>query len=85
MPHPENGLTALAGAATVALQPADDAALWGSGFFIAPGWVLTCAHVLAPHLRPGHGSVFHVRGSGPVVADDVVQRTGVQAHRDVVE
>ncbi|MEU2851796.1 trypsin-like peptidase domain-containing protein [Streptomyces syringium] len=65
MPHPENGLTALAGAATVALQPADDAALWGSGFFIAPGWVLTCAHVLAPHLRPGHGSVFHVRGSGP--------------------
>lgn len=19
---------------------------WGSGFFIAPGWVLTCAHVI---------------------------------------
>ena len=25
--------------------------MWGSGFFVAPGWVLTCAHVLAPHLR----------------------------------
>lgn len=20
---------------------------WGTGFFIAPGWVLTCAHVVA--------------------------------------
>ncbi|MEV4441316.1 trypsin-like peptidase domain-containing protein [Streptomyces sp. NPDC049577] len=24
----------------------DDARFWGSGFFIAPGWVLTCAHVV---------------------------------------
>jgi len=33
--------------ATVRLGPDDDTdRLWGSGFFVAPGWVLTCAHVL---------------------------------------
>ncbi len=25
-----------------------EAALWGSGYFVAPGWVLTCAHVVGP-------------------------------------
>lgn len=33
--------------ATVRLGPDDSSdQLWGSGFFVAPGWVLTCAHVL---------------------------------------
>ncbi|MCL6300261.1 VMAP-C domain-containing protein [Streptomyces kronopolitis] len=39
-----------AGRATVGLRPAPGAPaprMWGSGVFIAPGWVLTCAHVLA--------------------------------------
>lgn len=27
-------------------------AMWGSGFFVAPGWVLTCAHVLRPGGEP---------------------------------
>src|SRR4051794_32905234 len=39
-----------AGRTTVALRAAPgaaDARLWGSGVLIAPGWVLTCAHVLA--------------------------------------
>ncbi|MFF7412431.1 VMAP-C domain-containing protein [Streptomyces lydicus] len=39
----------LAGRTTVALRAAPgvpDAPLWGSGVLIAPGWVLTCAHVL---------------------------------------
>ncbi|GCD43064.1 trypsin-like peptidase domain-containing protein [Streptomyces paromomycinus] len=38
-----------AGRATVAVRPAPGvtpAPLWGSGVFVAPGWVLTCAHVL---------------------------------------
>ncbi|MFE7119042.1 trypsin-like peptidase domain-containing protein [Streptomyces sp. NPDC057654] len=26
--------------------PGEQPAAWGSGFFVAPGWVLTCAHVL---------------------------------------
>ncbi|MEV0275242.1 trypsin-like peptidase domain-containing protein [Streptomyces sp. NPDC050610] len=28
------------------LPDADEQSAWGSGFFVAPGWVLTCAHVL---------------------------------------
>ncbi|GAA2579094.1 trypsin-like peptidase domain-containing protein [Streptomyces tubercidicus] len=39
-----------AGRTTVALRPApgtSGARPWGSGVLIAPGWVLTCAHVLA--------------------------------------
>ncbi|MFI8243391.1 trypsin-like peptidase domain-containing protein [Streptomyces sp. NPDC085866] len=40
-------LEQLASRATVRIGP-DQApkTLWGSGFFVAPGWVLTCAHVL---------------------------------------
>ncbi|MEU9120391.1 trypsin-like peptidase domain-containing protein [Streptomyces sp. NPDC048506] len=39
-----------AGRTTVGLRAAPDATdgrLWGSGVLIAPGWVLTCAHVLS--------------------------------------
>jgi hypothetical protein len=53
-------------AATVHLLPtgADTGPLWGSGFFVAPGWVLTAAHVLRPHLAADRDTVFRVRGEG---------------------
>ncbi|MEV6884036.1 trypsin-like peptidase domain-containing protein [Streptomyces sp. NPDC051135] len=56
----------LARAATVHLLPVrgDGAPLWGSGFFVAPGRVLTAAHVLRPHLAADPGTVFRVRGEG---------------------
>ncbi|WP_407561080.1 trypsin-like peptidase domain-containing protein [Streptomyces sp. 184] len=41
-------LCKLAAAATVDIRAApgsDDGSLWGSGFLVAPEWVLTCAHV----------------------------------------
>ncbi|MDJ1135270.1 trypsin-like peptidase domain-containing protein [Streptomyces iconiensis] len=48
-------LEVLVGRATVWLGPDERCqegpgghAMWGSGFFVAPGWVLTCAHVLRP-------------------------------------
>lgn len=53
-------------AATVHLLPAGgkDSPLWGSGFFVAPGWVLTAAHVLRPHLAADRTVAFRVRGEG---------------------
>ncbi|WP_432191494.1 trypsin-like peptidase domain-containing protein [Streptomyces sp. bgisy027] len=43
-------LDTLATRATVWIGPDDDSgAQWGSGFFITPEWVLTCAHVLLAH------------------------------------
>lgn len=65
--HPHlDRLGALARAATVHLLPAEGDAtpLWGSGFFVAPGWVLTAAHVLRPHLAKDRSMVFRVRGQG---------------------
>lgn len=63
-----------AGRATVALRPAPGATAgrpWGSGVLIAPGWVLTCAHVLAASdgRRRGTGpdGVFGVAFGGRVV------------------
>ncbi|MBT2505956.1 trypsin-like peptidase domain-containing protein [Streptomyces sp. ISL-98] len=38
--------------------------LWGSGFFVAPGWLLTCAHVLRGRVRSGSDKAFLVRGDG---------------------
>ncbi|MGP3926614.1 VMAP-C domain-containing protein [Streptomyces sp. 8N616] len=54
-------------------QAGTGAAMWGSGFFIAPGWVLTCAHVLRSYLREQQDRVFAVRnevvnGGAPVEA-----------------
>ncbi|MFK4098550.1 trypsin-like peptidase domain-containing protein [Streptomyces sp. NPDC019531] len=41
--------------ATVRIGPRENpGTLWGSGFFVAPGWVLTCAHVL-PLARGAEG------------------------------
>lgn len=30
---------------------------WGTGFFVAPGWILTCAHVI----QAAHGQPIQVR------------------------
>ncbi|KOT99993.1 hypothetical protein ADK86_14780 [Streptomyces sp. NRRL F-5755] len=64
-----------AGRATVAVRPApgvDPAPLWGSGVFVAPGWVLTCAHVLVSgdgRRRPtGPGGEVGVAFGGRVAA-----------------
>jgi hypothetical protein len=51
--------------ATVHFLPGDGRPpLWGSGFFVAPGWVLTAAHVLRPHLAKNRRTTFRVRGAG---------------------
>ncbi|MFH8348150.1 trypsin-like peptidase domain-containing protein [Streptomyces sp. NPDC018045] len=64
-----------AGRATVAIRPAPGvrpAPLWGSGVFVAPGWVLTCAHVLAGgdgrRRATGPGGEVGVAFGGRVVA-----------------
>ncbi|MFI9229425.1 VMAP-C domain-containing protein [Streptomyces rimosus] len=64
-----------AGRATVAVRAApgvDPAPLWGSGVFVAPGWVLTCAHVLVSgdgRRRPtGPGGEVGVAFGGRVAA-----------------
>ncbi|MFE2260589.1 VMAP-C domain-containing protein [Streptomyces griseosporeus] len=66
MSEREDRLSDLVRAATVHLLAAGgkDTPLWGSGFFVAPGWVLTAAHVLRPHLAAGRDTVFRVRGEG---------------------
>jgi hypothetical protein len=38
--------------------------MWGSGFFVAPGLIVTCAHVLRAPLRNKPQAVFLVRGKG---------------------
>ncbi|MFH8613855.1 trypsin-like peptidase domain-containing protein [Streptomyces sp. NPDC017979] len=55
-------IDALLRAATVHLGARDGAPPWGTGFFVAPGTLLTCAHVLAPHLRGDPGRIFKVGG-----------------------
>lgn len=45
------------------------ARFWGSGFFIAPGWVLTCAHVV------GNGGGDVLRGAAAVDITDARDRT----------
>ncbi|MFD7404977.1 trypsin-like peptidase domain-containing protein [Streptomyces sp. NPDC059866] len=59
-------LHALAKAATVHLLSAegDDKPLWGSGFLVAPGWVLTAAHVVRPYLAARRDLTFRVCGEG---------------------
>ncbi|MEV0370152.1 trypsin-like peptidase domain-containing protein [Streptomyces sp. NPDC050636] len=64
-----------AGRTTVSLRAAPgapDTRLWGSGVLIAPGWVLTCAHVLAAsdgrRREAGPGGVFGVAFGGRVRA-----------------
>ncbi|WP_353944678.1 trypsin-like peptidase domain-containing protein [Streptomyces sp. HUAS MG91] len=57
-------LDTLARAATVHLLPAgaDGPEQWGSGFFVAPGVVVTAAHVLRPWLAKRPDLEFAVRG-----------------------
>ena len=63
MPDAYTDLRALVRASTVRLLPGDPLRtdMWGSGFFIAPGWVLTCAHVLLPHIQ-NQQEIFRVAG-----------------------
>lgn len=58
-------LDSLARDATVHLLPygGTGTQMWGSGFFVAPGWVLTAAHVLRPYLAEERHLPFAVRGS----------------------
>ncbi|MFF4798653.1 trypsin-like peptidase domain-containing protein [Streptomyces sp. NPDC001351] len=62
-------LDALLSRATVRIGPgrAPDT-LWGSGFFVAPGWVLTCAHVLPLAHGPERVGVLRVQGHQRVTA-----------------
>ncbi|WLW52257.1 trypsin-like peptidase domain-containing protein [Streptomyces sp. YU58] len=56
-------LEQLASRATVRIGPYDAPdELWGSGFFVAPGWVLTCAHVLPPGQDAESVGELRVRG-----------------------
>ncbi|MEE1737119.1 trypsin-like peptidase domain-containing protein [Streptomyces sp. BE147] len=57
-------LDALVRAATVHFLPPepDQDRMWGSGFFVAPGWILTAAHVLLPYVREDQGRRFRVAG-----------------------
>ncbi|MFD7814074.1 trypsin-like peptidase domain-containing protein [Streptomyces sp. NPDC059785] len=58
-------LDALVVRATVRIGPGEDPAkLWGSGFFVAPGWVLTCAHILPPGPDPEYPVTLRVQGHG---------------------
>ncbi|HCA88297.1 MAG TPA: serine protease [Streptomyces sp.] len=60
MEHFHQHLAPLVRAATVRIHeppggyPSEGPPLWGSGFFVAPNWVLTCAHVA---MRGGGGEV----------------------------
>ncbi|MFF3910512.1 serine protease [Streptomyces sp. NPDC001848] len=56
------GLDALAQAATVEIGPVNQQACWGTGFFVAPGTVLTAAHVVAPLFRRDPEGICEVRG-----------------------
>ncbi|WP_406273350.1 serine protease [Streptomyces sp. NBC_00191] len=63
-PDSDSVIDALTRAATVHFSHRqDDSPMWGSGFFVAPGWVLTCAHVLAPHLKGDPAMTFRLCGS----------------------
>ncbi|MFD9795470.1 trypsin-like peptidase domain-containing protein [Streptomyces sp. NPDC059070] len=57
---PDPYLHELTRLATVHLLAARGGPMWGSGFFVAPGWVLTCAHVLRARLAGDREQVFHV-------------------------
>ncbi|MER5759359.1 trypsin-like peptidase domain-containing protein [Streptomyces sp. NPDC002082] len=49
--------------ATVRIGPQGDPdRLWGTGFFVAPGWVLSCAHVIPGVERPEAVGTFLVHG-----------------------
>ncbi|MFJ6695550.1 trypsin-like peptidase domain-containing protein [Streptomyces sp. NPDC091272] len=66
MPESSQWLADLAAAATVHLTADSPGTprMWGSGFFVAPGLVVTCAHVLRGPLRDKRDTVFLVRGDG---------------------
>ncbi|MFE4628193.1 VMAP-C domain-containing protein [Streptomyces mirabilis] len=58
-------LEQLAMRATVWIGPDTQPGLfWGSGFLVAPGWVLTCAHILPLAQGAENVGVLRVRGHG---------------------
>ena len=62
-------LDALTVRATVRIGPEGAPyTLWGSGFFVAPGWVLTCAHVLPLGRGPEHVGTLRVQGHDQLTA-----------------
>ncbi|MFF0743890.1 trypsin-like peptidase domain-containing protein [Streptomyces sp. NPDC004111] len=66
MPEAGHWLGELAAAATVhfTADAPGTPRMWGSGFFVAPGLIVTCAHVLRVPLRVKRDTVFLVRGDG---------------------
>ncbi|MFI0982446.1 trypsin-like peptidase domain-containing protein [Streptomyces sp. NPDC021093] len=69
MPESSQWLADLAAAATVHFTAEGPEGpvpprMWGSGFFVAPGLIVTCAHVLRGPLRDKQDTVFLVRGDG---------------------
>ncbi|MDI3417128.1 VMAP-C domain-containing protein [Streptomyces luteolus] len=68
MPDLSERLGRLVSAATVQIHaPKTDTTertrLWGTGFFVAPGWILTCAHVVRTHLDASRKGRFGVTGA----------------------
>lgn len=60
----EARLDILVSHATVWLGPDDDTGTqWGSGFFVAPEWVLSCAHVLLAHRHREETAPLRVVGA----------------------
>ncbi|WP_254219241.1 MULTISPECIES: trypsin-like peptidase domain-containing protein [unclassified Streptomyces] len=63
-------LDALLARATIRIGPAGSPhTLWGSGFFVAPGWALTCAHVLRPQDDPERVGPLRVTGANGLDAE----------------
>ncbi|MFF3372891.1 trypsin-like peptidase domain-containing protein [Streptomyces sp. NPDC002680] len=61
----EEMLDVLVTRATVRIGPENEPdKLWGSGFFVAPGWVLSCAHVLPLTADPEDVGSLRVRVRG---------------------
>ena len=59
----ESRIDELTRGATVRLGPDDGTdTLWGSGFFAAPGWVVSCAHVLGLDAEAERIGTIRVRG-----------------------
>jgi hypothetical protein len=70
-------LEQLASRATVRIGPdRPPGTLWGSGFFVAPGWVLTCAHVLPMASGDEKAATLRVRGHQLDAAAKIAYRLG---------
>ncbi|MDJ1135266.1 trypsin-like peptidase domain-containing protein [Streptomyces iconiensis] len=69
-----SGCADAAGTAGSAERRARETVFWGSGFFVAPGWVLTCAHVVgkgAPAVWRGDRAIGITIGDDEVLAGEL--------------